>query len=123
MELCLHPPVCFRGQGQLNLYLRLDLPSGVICYGFSTKILNAFRLSYIHATCPSFPPISSSLIWRELQVMKLNFIQLYPPSFCVFPLGPNIFPNTPFYSTRRTPTTPVSGFTSRSAVDNLSALK
>jgi len=123
------PPVCLREvvSDNFNLYLRLVLPSGVICSGFSTKTLNTFRLSHIHATCPSHPSpppwYEQPDSWREVHVMKLNFIPFYPPSCCIFPMGPNIFLHTLFCSTRRTRTTFVSGVTSRSRVDNLSTLK
>ena len=121
--VCLHEVY----RDNFNLHLRLDLPSGIICSGFSTETLNAFRLSHMLATCPSHPShppcFERPNSWREVQVMKLKFMQLYPPSNYVLSLGPNIFLNTPSFSTRRTPNTFVPDFTFQSRVDNFSTLK
>jgi hypothetical protein len=53
-------------------HLRLGLPSGLFLVAFPP-------ISYVHSPSPPFvlhaPPISSSLIWRRVEVVKLLIMQ------------------------------------------------
>jgi hypothetical protein len=73
-------------------YLPLGLPSVFFTYVYPTKTLLTPLLSLTRATCPAHHILIDlvTLIWCEIQIVKLLFTKSSPFSCYLVPLGQNI---------------------------------
>jgi hypothetical protein len=80
-----HTPVLFKIRFNIILYLRLGLRSGLLSSGYSTKILYAFLVSTVCATCL----VNIMLMYSKSKNYEALIMQ-FPPVSCYSLLGLNI---------------------------------
>jgi len=96
------PTVSQRSILILSFHLRLGLPSGLFHSGFASKILYAFLISPIRATCSAYPiplDLIILIIFGELCKLWSSSCSILQPPALSSLLGPNILLSTLFSST------------------------